>query len=86
MKIEDKVVVNGNWEGINFDNLKGKIINDSKEKKYLIEFDEYIGGLLFSKGKPGYCWWLPKYMIKKENLIKERIKKFIITKIFNKII
>jgi hypothetical protein len=80
MKIGDRVIVNGEYDGLEFNNSKGVIIDETErifkdeDVVFLIEFDEFIAGHGFNDGKPGHCWWVPEDMIKKENNMKERIK------------
>lgn len=80
MKVGDRVIVNGEYDGIEFDNSKGVIIDEteriSKEEDivFLVEFDEFIAGHGLNGGKPGHCWWVPEDMIKKERNMKERIE------------
>lgn len=81
MKVGDRVIVNGEYDGLEFNNSKGVIIDEteriSKEEDivFLIEFDEFIAGHGSSHGgKPGHCWYIPEDMIKKENTMKERIE------------
>ena len=81
MKVGDRVIVNGEYDGLEFNNSKGAIIAEKESivKKedilFCVEFDDFIAGHGVCGGKSGYCWWVPEDMLKKESDMKERIEK-----------
>jgi hypothetical protein len=79
VKIGDRVIVNGEQDGIEFKNAAGTVIDiDDAWRVHCIEFDEYNNLGSFYGGKPGHCWHVPDYMVNfgdyKEDPMKERIE------------
>jgi hypothetical protein len=75
MKVGDRVIVNGTQGEYNFDNKCGNVCHILQNGYVGIEFDEHIDGHDCSqRGKMGFCYYIMKPLVKKEDPMKERIE------------
>jgi hypothetical protein len=70
MKVGDRVIVNGKYNGLEFDSMAGTILAVLCNN-VCVEFDEYIDGNSYFGGKPGHCWSVRKFMVKREEITEE---------------
>ena len=81
MKVGDRVIVNGEYAGIEFVNEPRRIIGFTNGD-VCVEFDNYMGIPFHSynsilsevETKNGYCWFASPEMITKEITMEERIE------------
>lgn len=77
LKIGDRVIVNGKYDGLEINNRKGRGLCTDSDLRSLIEFDESFSYALHGgagKGKASRCWWIdPKDETVKIEIEKETI-------------